>query len=1050
MRNATPLSYAIRVLDDSDIMFQVGPSTWAKGLTLWRTGKVESTQWDGKGSASARVKDTGLSYKTWIADGVGRLELTCACTIGRDCAHAVAALLALREQARELEPEKSGWKTALAQMIGESGISGEPLGLLVDAHDPSSEIWLRPLRPGTRVAWTEKRATWPDLTSTQWESVTDGINATHLALMRQGYRISRESEQWHSRGEVALGSLGDQAFGWLTRLSRAGVTLLASLDPLTPLVLDRSTWDLDLDAQATQEGLALVPVARNGEQIARRPRLNAAMGMLILEGGTRLARVNGISLLEAMPATGNIEIPSHDLADFRANWLPSLRRQFSLTSSDRSFEIVDKAQPQVVATVRTQDNDSIVVRWWAEFDFGGSTSRILLSRALDDPQVQDLAEMVDELGKRAPSRLYQPGPATIRLPAWRTPELLKDLVQTMQDPCLVWDIAAEVADIKVDDRGMRISASIQDGPSDWFDLKVRIDVGGHEVALEEILGALARDEQYLLSDSTWVRLDGERIRVLKSLLDEAQMLSAESSIFDQPRISLIHMGLWDDLEGAADDVTASQTWSKRLDMLRGVSTAGPLPVSPSCRAQLRPYQASGHDWLTVRARMGLGGILADDMGLGKTIQILSAIRSILESSQDSSQPSGPVLVVAPTSVLTTWKHEAERFFPNLKVRTVTETARRRSQPLAQICQGADVVVTSYTILRLEVDDFSEQEFCGLVIDEAQAAKNPRTAIHRALAGIRRPWTFAVTGTPVENSVTDLWSIMSLTTPGLLPGWKTFNDSMRRRIEQEDDSEALERLHRLTSPFILRRTKEEVAPELPDKIESVIEVELGEEHRHIYDQFLTRERAKILSLIDDYSNHRIDVLASITRLRQFALDPALVDDSYDHVGSSKIEFLAQQLDQIVPRGHQVLVFSQFTSFLERIRRVLERRGLSVVQLDGSTRDRQGVIEQFRSGQSPVFLISLKAGGTGLTLTEADYVYMMDPWWNPAAEAQAVDRAHRIGQTKKVNVYRLVAQDTIEHKVLDLQERKRQLVTSVIEGGGTGGRIDIEDLRSLLSQ
>ena len=432
------------------------------------------------------------------------------------------------------------------------------------------------------------------------------------------------------------------------------------------------------------------------------------------------------------------------------------------------------------------------------------------------------------------------------------------------------------------------------------------------------------------------------------------------------------------------------------------------------------------------------------MGLGKTLQILDLVASLAAADRLEA----PVLVVAPTSVLPTWKREAERFFPGLRVVLAAETSRRRELSVAELAHGADLVITSYTILRLEAKEWAGEDFGGLVIDEAQSAKNPRTAIHRALAAVRAPWVFAVTGTPVENSLSDLWAILALTTPGLLPAWRPFVERIRGPIEKEGDERALERLHRLISPFMIRRTKEDVAPDLPDKIETVVMVDLGTEHRRIYEQRLMHERAKVLSLLGD-SSKRIDVLASITRLRQLALDPALVDSDYASIGSAKVDYLADRLDEIVPRGHRALVFSQFTSFLERIRQTLERRSIPVVQLDGSTRDREAVVEAFRSGRAPVFLISLKAGGTGLTLTEADYVYVMDPWWNPAAEAQAVDRAHRIGQTKKVNVYRLVAADTIEAKVVALQERKRRLVTSVVEGAQTGAALDPRDLAELLA-
>lgn len=352
-------------------------------------------------------------------------------------------------------------------------------------------------------------------------------------------------------------------------------------------------------------------------------------------------------------------------------------------------------------------------------------------------------------------------------------------------------------------------------------------------------------------------------------------------------------------------------------------------------------------------------------------------------------------------------------------------------------------------MRLEAEDYGKPSFSGLVLDEAQAIKNPTTAVHRAVQNVHARWHVAVTGTPMENSVTDLWSIFRVVVPGLFPSWKRFSDVFRRPIESGRDPEALGRLRRLTAPFLLRRTKEQVAPDLPDKVESVVDVQLSEEHRRIYDQYLTRERQRLLGLLDDFSRNRMNVLTSLTRLRQLALDPALVDPKYEDVGSAKIDLLLDQLDQIVPRGHQALVFSQFTSFLRRIRAALEQRGIAVAYLDGATRDRAGAIRSFRSGDRSVFLISLKAGGTGLTLTEADYVYVMDPWWNPAAEAQAVDRAHRIGQTKKVNVYRLSADDTIEQKVLALQGRKRELVGAVVDGqGASGSAITADDIRELL--
>ena len=529
---------------------------------------------------------------------------------------------------------------------------------------------------------------------------------------------------------------------------------------------------------------------------------------------------------------------------------------------------------------------------------------------------------------------------------------------------------------------------------------------------------------------------------MATLLEEARTLVGWDG--EGVRLTPMQVGVVDLFATASDHVAMSDAWRMRIAPLRDASTDAGLPPLPSLATILRPYQRRGHAWLTARLSGGIGGILADDMGLGKTVQILSAVAALRAHAGESS----PVLVVVPTSVVGVWIDQARTFTPALEVRAVKETATRRGTTIREEVENADIVVTSYTLARLESEQWSQVRLGGLVIDEAQAVKNPRTATYRALRDLDAPWKLAVSGTPIENSLSDLWSLLSLTCPGLLPPWETFQQQVRRPIENGSDPAMLARLSAYVAPFVLRRTKEEVAPDLPDKIVDVVRVDLGKEHRHIYDQFLARERARILDLLRDVDANRMSVLASITRLRQLALDPALVEESYAHVGSAKIEYLADRLDEIVPLGHQALVFSQFTSFLERIRHMLERRGISVVQLDGSTRGRAEVIEKFRSGQAQVFLISLKAGGSGLTLTEADYVYVMDPWWNPAAEEQAIDRAHRIGQTKKVNVYRMVATDTIEAKVVELQDRKRQLISSVMNGTGTGARLSEADLRGLL--
>jgi len=833
--------------------------------------------------------------------------------------------------------------------------------------------------------------------------------------------------------------LEEHAYAWLERLVRAGVELFVSEDGRESFVLSHATWDANIDVVASEAGLEVRVVARNGDQVLASPRIDREAGLLLLDGGTRAARIEGVDALEGFPLDRPLVVPASDVAEFRASWLPSLRRRFVMSSSDGSFDPDARPQMRVVGTVR-RDGGGVVVRWWVEYDEGESRSRAPLAQALGDEAVAGLVGRINGWGAALGSDLWPTLPTVGRLDPWRVPEFLSACVEGETVDGLVWDVAPDVRAIEVSQDGMGVELAVDGATSDWFDLNVRLRVGDHYLSVREALEAIGRGNEYVEVEGVWVRLDGPRIRALHALLDEARALTGWEG--EGLRLSVAAAGIVDLFENQVDSVSLSKAWRERVASLRGEGRQGSLaPVSALAKV-LRPYQRQGHAWLTSRLSAGLGGVLADDMGLGKTVQILSAIASL----RAAGGQKGPVLVVAPTSVVGVWAEQATKFTPGLRVRCVGETAARRGTTIVQEAQASDIVVTSYTLARLEADQWREVRLCGVVIDEAQAVKNPRTATYRALRSMDTPWCLAVSGTPIENSLGDLWSILSLTCPGLLPAWDTFTQKVRRPIES-GDVDMLERLTSYVAPFILRRTKEQVATDLPDKIVDVVRVELGKEHRRIYDQYLARERARILDLLAEPDANRMSVLASITRLRQLALDPALVEDSYAHVGSAKVEYVADRLDEIVPLGHRALIFSQFTSFLARIRHVLERRGVSVVQLDGSTRNREEVVERFRSGVSQVFLISLKAGGSGLTLTEADYVYIMDPWWNPAAEEQAIDRAHRIGQTKKVNVYRLVAADTIEAKVVELQDRKRRLISSVMNGTGSAP-LSVADVRGLL--
>jgi SNF2 family DNA or RNA helicase len=381
---------------------------------------------------------------------------------------------------------------------------------------------------------------------------------------------------------------------------------------------------------------------------------------------------------------------------------------------------------------------------------------------------------------------------------------------------------------------------------------------------------------------------------------------------------------------------------------------------------------------------------------------------------------------------------------------VTETAARRGVGLDELAGAVDVVVTSYALFRLEFDGYAALGWAGLFLDEAQFAKNRASQAYRCAKLLPAPTKVAMTGTPIENNLIELWSLLSITAPGLFPSADRFTEHYRTPIEKKGDTARLGQLRRRIRPLLLRRTKEEVLRDLPDKQEQVMELELSPRHRKLYQTYLQRERQKILGLLGDLQQNRMAIFRSLTLLRQASLDMSLVDGRYTKVPSAKLDALMEMIEDIAGDGHRVLVFSQFTRFLELARRRVERAGIDHCYLDGSTTKRSAVISRFRDGTAPVFLISLKAGGFGLNLTEADYCILLDPWWNPATEAQAVDRIHRIGQTRKVMVYRLVAKDTLEEKVMALKARKSELIASVMDTGDFGsGAMSAADIAELLS-
>jgi superfamily II DNA or RNA helicase len=458
------------------------------------------------------------------------------------------------------------------------------------------------------------------------------------------------------------------------------------------------------------------------------------------------------------------------------------------------------------------------------------------------------------------------------------------------------------------------------------------------------------------------------------------------------------------------------------DDFAGIPSA-PLPAGLA--AELRAYQRRGVDWLSFCRLAGLGCVLADDMGLGKTVQALAAVH-------------GRTLVVCPTSVAPNWRAEAARFRPDLTVALYHGSRRKLSL-------DADLTITTYPLVRNDIDELAEVTWDTVILDEAQAIKNPDSQVARAAYRLRGAWRMSLSGTPIENRLDELWSQLHFTNPGLLGSRLDFRDRWATAIEG-GDSETAARLRARIRPFVMRRLKREVAPELPPRTEAVLWVELDEEERLTYDAVRAATQRDVVALLEA-GGGVMAALEALLRLRQASCHRGLLPGQ-EADGSTKITTLLEAVSAAVAAGGKALVFSQWTSLLDRVEPALTAEGLAFTRLDGSTRDRAAVVAEFQdAGGPPVMLLSLKAGGTGLNLTAADHVFLLDPWWNPAVEDQAADRAHRIGQDKPVMIYRLVARDTVEERVLALQDKKRALAAAALDGGAATS-ITRDDLLELL--
>ena len=832
-------------------------------------------------------------------------------------------------------------------------------------------------------------------------------------------------------------------------LRQSGVT-----EDLTSLAWDEvGPWRFELELRAggknksgsKQVWLVAGVLRRDGVSMeASAPTLVTQGGLVFTHGLVApLAEDTCFDWLAHLWKIGAIRVPAEDRDELLSTLLctPGLPR-LQVPQELRYQEVTFPPQPclRIRAADRRYGNARLPAELSFEYEgrlipavekssgFFDAVSRRFVRR--DAAAEQAAADLINGLGvKFRGATYYQPEPGWDLAPA-KLPALARVLVEAG------WRLDA---DGKVFRRPGAFHMEVSSGV-DWFELHGGVEYGETSAQLPELLAALRHGETMVkLDDGTYGMLPEDWLKRIGMF---AGMGTPENGHI---RFRQSQAGLLDALLATQPEAKFDKNFARIRDELRQFQGVDAAAQPEGFVGHLRDYQREGLGWMDFLRRFSFGGCLADDMGVGKTAQVLALLEKRRESDVDGKS-ARPSVVVVPRSLVFNWKQEAERFTPRLRVLDYTGLNRSGNDFSAY-----HLILTTYGTLRRDAALLKDVEFDYIILDEAQAVKNSSTESSKAVRLLRGEHRLALSGTPIENHLGELWSLFEFLNPGMLGAASVFNlaNGPGRNIGEETRKVLAQALR----PFILRRTKDQVARELPAKTEQTVYCELDPLQRKLYNELRQHYRDSLLARIETegLAKSKIMVLEALLRLRQAACHPGLIDVKRSGEPSAKLEALREQLREVLDAGHKALVFSQFTSLLRIVRQRLDSEGVVYEYLDGKTRDRQARVERFQNdADCKLFLISLKAGGLGLNLTAAEYVFLLDPWWNPAVEAQAVDRAHRIGQTKAVFAYRLIARDTVEEKVLELQKTKRDLAAAIIgEDNSLIRNLRREDLELLLS-
>ncbi len=1028
------------------------PTTRARGQTYFAQGRARLRSIEPTEAIFKVQGSQGYEVVVWMESGHARLM--CECPVGGDeddpCKHEVAALLALRNYLRLNAPPS--WETVLEKAVTAKtrrpGPGVAKLLLVFSLQKHYSDWAIAPYS----IALSHFPA---DIDATDSEAVAKIVHqqklgqhaksvrsvgnakrfvnltddtriAAQLAAMqyRYGYYYAEEGESGlaailpHLPGAALF--VGSEAAPLQKRLQVASETAMPELE------MTETDAGLRLHARVHVGGQTMGLDAKGTTVISQNP--------LWLQTGSQLYSVDDPGgTFQTFVQTPELLVPPDQKDAFLARYLLPLAERLPITGlSITQEEVTAEPVPRVYLSEEGREMQAGLRFGYGEYELECEKDPPTVSLR-QKPDTMTLARVLrqtrleehwwQELSHFGLKRGPEPGVFLLRANTTPVDFLLHQVPKLTQTGFEVYGEETLTA-ARINRSRPTVKFTVSSG-IDWFDVQAVAQFGELEVKLQEIRRAVRKRERFVkLADGSLGVIPEEWLEKYKHLFG----MTEETD--DGLRLGSGQIALLDEMLEVGDQLQTDPEFERRRERLRGFSNITPHALPQGLTGELRPYQKAGFYWLHFLHEYEFGGCLADDMGTGKTFQTLAFLQSLKESGHTQAA----TLLVLPRSLIFNWEREAAKWAPSLTLLNHAETTRAKD--LADF-DGYDLVLTTYGIMLRDIELLRQHKFHYVILDEAQAIKNPAALTGKAARQLQADHRLTLTGTPVENSTLELWSQFAFLNPGLLGSLEYFRSEFATAIEKHQDEGAAALLRRMVHPFILRRTKDQVASDLPPRTERIIYTEMEPAQRKFYEQKRDFYRAQVLGLLDEggMNDARMKILEGLLRLRQIANHPRLAEP-HSKALSGKFDTLLDTLDTLQAEGHKALIFSQFVQMLKIVRNELDARKITYAYLDGSVKDRQARVDAFQNDPTlPFFLISLKAGGVGLNLTAADYVIHIDPWWNPAVEMQATDRTHRIGQMKPVFVYKLIARDTVEEKILQLQDRKRALVSQLIatEGG-----------------